>query len=111
MPGLGSSRVAHPLAASAGALLALALAGSAACASSGGNKGDGPPADPTISSFAAVPASVEPGGATSLVATFANGTGEIDGGIGGVSSGVPASTDPHEATTTFTLTVRNTAGV
>ena len=64
---------------------------------------------PSITSFAAAEPTVLSGGSTTLTATFANGTGVIDNGIGRVQSGDTVSTGALSAATTFTLTVTNRA--
>ena len=64
---------------------------------------------PTITSFVADPTAVKTGG-TMLTATFSNGTGAIDHGVGKVDSAVAVSTAPITANTKFTLTVTNVAG-
>jgi hypothetical protein len=64
---------------------------------------------PVIDSFIAAPASLGAGQAAMLTATFRNGTGVLDNGIGAVTSGTPISTGPLAATTSFTLTVTGSA--
>ncbi len=49
------------------------------------------------------------GGATSLTPTFSHGTGEVDQGLGTVTSGTAFSSGPLTAARTFTLTVTNAA--
>jgi hypothetical protein len=58
-----------------------------------------------IEDFSVGTSPVSYGGSTTLTARFKRGTGEIDNGIGAVTSGVPVSTHPLRASTTFTLTV------
>ncbi len=64
---------------------------------------------PAITSFAASPTTVGPGGSTNLTAVFANGTGLITPGSITVTSGTPVSVSPT-ATTVYTLQVTNSAG-
>lgn len=66
-----------------------------------------PPA--TIDSFAASPLSIAQGASATLTATFPNGTGSVNNGVGTVMSGVPVTVSPA-TTTTYTLTVTNAAG-
>ena len=68
------------------------------------------PAAPAITSFAANPASIALGGSTSLTGVFANGTGVITPGNIAVTSGTAVTVTPTD-TTTYTLTVTNSAGV
>jgi hypothetical protein len=65
---------------------------------------------PVITSFAASPAVVNPGGSATLTAVFSGGTGTLDQGIGAVTSGTGTSTGPIVALTTYTLTVTNAVG-
>jgi hypothetical protein len=65
---------------------------------------------PTISSFVAAPPSISLGAMTTLTAIFAGGTGAIDKGVGGVTSGTGVATPALSSRTTFTLTVTNPAG-
>ncbi len=67
-----------------------------------------PPA--TLSSFGASPGSILPGAASQLIASFADGSGSIDHGIGPVTSGAPVSTGALATSTTYQLTVTNPAG-
>jgi hypothetical protein len=67
-------------------------------------------AAPTITSFVANPASIVAGGSTNLTGVFANGTGVITPGNLAATSGTAVSVSPPD-TTTFTLTVTNSAGV
>lgn len=69
-----------------------------------------PVAPPEIASFAASSLSIMEGDSTELTAVFSNGSGSIDNGIGEVSSEASKVIFPEE-TTTFTLTVTNSAGV
>ena len=66
---------------------------------------------PVITSFTPGAATITSGTATTLTAVFSNGSATIDHGIGAVTSGVPVSTGVLTATTTYTLTVVNVAGV
>jgi len=63
-----------------------------------------------IQSFTAVPGEIAAGGSSQLTATFYGGAGAIDSNIGSVTSGVPVSTGPLAASTSYTLTVTNAAG-
>jgi Bacterial Ig-like domain (group 3) len=65
---------------------------------------------PVITSFGAKPASIASGAGTQLTAVFSGGTGSIDNSVGTVTSGTPVTVSPS-ATTTYTLTVDNGAGV
>jgi hypothetical protein len=65
---------------------------------------------PVISSFAASPSTISEGQTTTLMATFSGGTGTVDQGVGGVTSGVDVTTGPLSDDTTFTLTVTNPVG-
>ncbi len=68
-------------------------------------------AAPAISAFAAAQSPITAGGSTTLTATFQNGTGSVDHGLGAVMSGSPISTGTlTDPSTTFTLTVTNAAG-
>ena len=58
----------------------------------------------TIESFAAAPASITAGQTATLAASFSNGIGIIDQGIGPVLSGSSMIVSPS-STTTYTLTV------
>jgi len=65
---------------------------------------------PTLTSFTASAASVDPGHGVALTAVFdagPGGTATIDHGIGAISSGVPVSTGGLTSSTTFTVTVAN----
>jgi len=85
--------------------LSLGLGGLAGCG--GSAAATIPP--PTISSFAATPATITAGASSSLTAVFADGTGVITPGNLPVSSGTGVSVSPA-TTTTYTLTVTNSAG-
>lgn len=74
---------------------------------SGGGSSGG--STPTITSFVASAVTINSGSSVNLTAVFANGTGSIDNGVGSVTSGVAKSASPT-STTTYTLTVTNTAG-
>ena len=67
-------------------------------------------ATPTITSFAANPASVTAGGSANLTGVFTGGTGVITPGNIAATSGTAVSVTPAD-TTTYTLTVTNSAGV
>jgi hypothetical protein len=65
---------------------------------------------PTLTSFTASAASVDPGHGVALTAVFnagPGGTATIDHGVGAISSGVPVSTGGLTSSTTFTVTVTN----
>jgi hypothetical protein len=64
---------------------------------------------PTITSFAASPATIASGTSSSLTAVFANGTGVITPGNLTVTSGTPVSVSPT-TTTVYTLTVTPSLG-
>jgi hypothetical protein len=68
------------------------------------------PTAPTITSFAASPATITAGGSASLTGVFANGTGVITPGNIAATSGTAVSVTPSD-TTIYTLTVTNSAGV
>lgn len=89
--------------------LTLMLAACGGGGSSGGASGGGASVTPTITSFSAALSSIPAGGATTLTAVFADGSGTINNSIGVVQSGVAVSVSPA-ATTTYTLTVTNSAG-
>ena len=62
-----------------------------------------------ITSFVASPETIVSGQSVNLTATFTSGTGVIDNGVGGVTSGVAVSVTPA-STTIYTLTVTDTDG-
>ncbi len=64
---------------------------------------------PAVTGLAPAQGTITAGGSTTLTATFANGTGSMDHGVGAVSSGTAFTVNPS-ATTTYTLTVTNAAG-
>jgi hypothetical protein len=66
-------------------------------------------AAPIITSFTATSATIISGTSTTLTPVFSNGNGSVDNGIGAVTSGTGFSVSPT-VTTTYTLTVTNTAG-
>src|SRR5689334_16174073 len=66
---------------------------------------------PAIASFVATPDSVAAGGTVTLTATFTNGSGTVDGGIGTIINGVAITTPALSTATTYTLTVTNPVGV
>ena len=66
-------------------------------------------AAPVITSFTASPLSVSPGASVTLTTNFSNGSGSIDNAVGAVNSGDAPVVNPT-ATTTYRLTVTNTAG-
>ncbi|WP_448563834.1 hypothetical protein [Thalassotalea ganghwensis] len=67
-------------------------------------------APPEIVGFTASKTDIQEGEAIELIANFANGEGQVNGGIGAVSSNTAISVSPV-ATTTYTLTVTNAKGV
>src|SRR5208282_4599269 len=67
------------------------------------------PAAPSISSFAASPATIVAGGTANLTGVFANGTGVVTPGNIALTSGTSISIAP-QATTTYNLTVADSAG-
>ena len=67
-------------------------------------------AAPAITRFVANPTTVTAGGTTSLTGVFTGGTGVITPGNIAATSGTAVSVTPTD-TTTYTLTVTNTAGV
>jgi hypothetical protein len=66
-------------------------------------------AAPAITSFTPAAATITAGSSTTLTGVFSNGTGSVDNGVGAVTSGTAVTVSPS-ATTTYTLTVTNTAG-
>jgi formylglycine-generating enzyme required for sulfatase activity len=68
------------------------------------------PLAPAITSFLAIPASIPAGGTAALTGLFDSGTGVITPGNLNAVSGTPVIVKPA-ATTTYTLTVTNSAGV
>lgn len=65
---------------------------------------------PQIASFSAARSPVTPNLSTTLTPVFSGGAGDVEPGIGPVTSGVAVSTGPLSATTAYTLTVTNAAG-
>jgi len=86
-------------------LLFLLLAAPFGC---GGNTSAPPPAA-AVQGFVAVNSDITAGEDALLTAVFANGTGEVDQGVGRVQSGVPVSVGPLAQDTTFTLTVKGSS--
>lgn len=64
---------------------------------------------PAAAALVAGASTINAGGSTTLTATFTNGVGSVDHGIGAVASDVPFTVNPA-ATTTYTLTVMSPAG-
>ena len=64
---------------------------------------------PVITSFVAAKSPITKGTSTTLTAVFSNGTGNIDQGVGSVTSGQPATISP-QMDTTYTLTVTGQGG-
>lgn len=64
---------------------------------------------PTITSFSSAKTSIAIGESVDLTAVFSNGQGTINKGIGTITSGTATVVTPEE-TTTYTLTVTNSAG-
>ena len=85
------------------ALLALLAALAAGCGGSAGG-GKPVPADPSITAFSATPAILTRGATVDLTATYRDGTGTVDHGVGALASAAVAHANPLEATT-YTLTV------
>lgn len=65
---------------------------------------------PSITRFTSAAPFVLKGTPATLTAVFAHGTGDVDGGVGAVTSGVPVATPNLDAPTTFTLTVTGFGG-
>ena len=84
--------------------------GGARSTSTDGDTSGTPTAPPEISSFTATTTTITEGTSVTLTAVFSNGSGTIDNGIGEIISGASRTVSPME-TTTFTLTVSNSAGV
>ena len=76
-------------------------------ACSGG--GSAPASDPGISNFSATSTTIAVGSSVDLAVEFVGGTGVINNGIGEVTSGTAISVSPA-TTTTYSLTVTNSAG-
>jgi hypothetical protein len=85
--------------------LSLGLGGLSGC---GGSASSTPPA-PTITSFAANPATITAGSSSTLTAVFANGSGTITPGSLTAASGTGVIVSPT-TTTTYTLTVISSNG-
>jgi len=66
-------------------------------------------AAPTITSFVAAAPTITAGTSTTLTGVFSNGTGSVDNSVGAVTSGTAVTVSPA-STTTYTLTVKNSAG-
>ena len=69
-----------------------------------------PPTAPQIANFSATPSVITQGQSSNLIAEFSNGTATIDTGIGEVTSGQNVPITP-DTSTTYILTVSNSAGV
>jgi hypothetical protein len=65
---------------------------------------------PAIARFDADPVMIDSGGGTTLTGVFSGGDGTVDHGVGGLTSNTGKSIGPITASTTYTLTVTNTAG-
>ena len=65
---------------------------------------------PVIISFTAAKSQITIGSNTTLVATFSDGTGMIDQGVGSITNDQPVVISP-KVPTTYTITVSNSAGV
>ena len=65
-------------------------------------------AAPAITSFTAAKTTITAGTSTTLTAVFTGGTGSVNSSVGAVTSGTAVTVSPA-ATTTYTLTVTNTA--
>ena len=70
----------------------------------------GVPLVPSIQSFTATPNSITAGQTSTLAATYSNGSGNIDQGVGPIASGGTVPVAPT-ATTTYTLTVTGVLGL
>jgi sugar lactone lactonase YvrE len=70
-----------------------------------------PPAPPAITSFTVSPLIIGPAAKTVLTATFSGGKAVIDQGVGAVSNSVGIASGPLSSSTTYTLTVTNSAGI
>jgi len=66
-------------------------------------------AAPVITSFVPGAATITSGSSTTLTAMFSNGTGSVDNSVGVVTNNAAVTVSPT-LTTTYTLTVSNTAG-
>jgi hypothetical protein len=64
---------------------------------------------PVITSFVAAKSTITRGTSTTLTAVFSNGTGNIDQGVGSVTSGQPVTISP-QTDTTYILTVAGQGG-
>ncbi|MFA6033895.1 MAG: DUF1566 domain-containing protein [Myxococcota bacterium] len=93
-----------PVVAAVGLAMLMVVTG---CGSSGQTPG---PQEPNIDTFIADPNPALYGGKSSLTAIFTGGTGEINNGIGAVTSGVPVPTAILTAKTTYRLTVKGSGG-
>jgi hypothetical protein len=91
----------------AGVAVLLTLLG---CGGGGGSTTPPSPSAPTITAFTATPSSVPTGQTTSLFATFANGIGTIDHGVGQATSGQNITSPAITTAITFTLTVTGQGG-
>ena len=67
-------------------------------------------AAPTITSFTAANSPITTGTSTTLTGVFTGGTGSVDNSVGTVTTAIAVNTGNLTATTTYTLTVTNTAG-
>jgi len=65
-------------------------------------------AAPAITSFTAAATTISAGSSTTLTAVFTGGTGSVNNSVGAVTSGTAVTVSPA-STTTYTLTVSNTA--
>ncbi|HFE31694.1 MAG TPA: integrin [Gammaproteobacteria bacterium] len=101
------SRISRSMAA---VLIILFSVVSASCGGGGGGGEENTSyTAPTITSFTVDATTITIGTSVNFTAIFANGTGEIDGGVGAVVSGVSVAVTPT-VTTTYTLTVKGTSG-
>jgi len=90
--------------------LALVLSLLWACGGGGDSGHQVKPPEPAIASITAAKETVTTGKSTTLTAVFSGGTGSINHGVNGVTSGVPISTGVLTADTDFTLTVTGPDG-
>lgn len=87
-------------------VVGVAICTSVACGGGGSSTETTPP---SITSFAASPATIEAGSSSSLTAVFSGGSGVITPGNTAVTSGTAVSVSPT-TTTAYTLTVTATSG-
>jgi len=81
---------------------ALAAGSLLSCGGGGGGGSSSPVA--AISVFTATPGIISAGGSATLAASYANGSGTVDQGVGGLPSGATVTVNPGQSTT-YTLSV------